>query len=174
MPNSVRKISRRAENHHNLPNMLHSQTLKLSTTRQRVRIAVAMCEATIAPDLPTERVNWSSGMRYGGGGVAKGGHDCRYRMHEIGVCRPRRESVHFTSGLRAPPSPQPRIQSPNRLVGSALTYSSYSENYHTTLSGSPRSRSRPQPPARHSAADLPNMPHSQTLKLSTTRQRAPI
>ena len=94
MPNSVRKLSRRAENYHNLPNMLHSQTLKLSTTRQRVRIAVAMCEATIAPDLPTERVNWSSGMRYGGGGVAKGGHDCRYRMHEIGVCRPKRESVH--------------------------------------------------------------------------------
>ena len=99
MPNSVRKISRRAENYHNLPNMLHSQTLKLSTTRQRVRIAVAMCEATIAPDLPTERVNWSSGMRYGGGGVAKGGHDCRYTMHEIGVCRPKRESVHFTTGL---------------------------------------------------------------------------
>ena len=71
MPNSVRKISRRAENYHNLPNMLHSQTLKLSTTRQRVRIAVAMCEATIAPDLPTERVNWSSGMSYGGGGVVK-------------------------------------------------------------------------------------------------------
>ena len=92
MPNSVRKLSRRAENYHNLPNMLHSQTLKLSTTRQRVRIAVAMCEATIAPDLPTERVNWSSGMRYGGGGVAKGGHDCRYRMHEIGVYQPKRES----------------------------------------------------------------------------------
>ena len=34
-------------------------------------------------------------MRYGGGGVAKGGHDCRYRMHEIGVYQPRRESVHF-------------------------------------------------------------------------------
>ena len=101
MPNSVRKLSRRAENYHNLPNMLHSQTLKLSTTRQRVRIAVAMCEATIAPDLPTERVNWSSGMRYGGGGVAKGGHDCRYRMHEIGVCRPRRESVHFVTVLEA-------------------------------------------------------------------------
>ena len=38
---------------------------------------------------------WSSGMRYGGGGVAKGGHDCRYRMHEIGVYQPKRESMHF-------------------------------------------------------------------------------
>ena len=126
--------------------MSHSQTLKLSTTRQLARLGGQFPRL-----LPSERVNWSSGMSYGGGGVAKGGHDCRYRMHEIGVCRPRRESVHFTSGLRAPSSPQPRIQSPNRLVGSALTYSSYGEKYHTTLPGCPRTRNRPHSPARHSA-----------------------
>ena len=27
--------------------------------------------------------------------MAEGGDDCRYRMHEIGVYQPRRESVHF-------------------------------------------------------------------------------
>ena len=76
MPNSVRKLSRRAENYHNLPNMLHSQTLKLSTTRQRVRTAVAMCEATIAPDLPTERVNWSCELELWRWGSSGRRHDC--------------------------------------------------------------------------------------------------
>ena len=33
--------------------------------------------------------------------MAEGGVDCRYRMHEIGVCRPRRESVHFVTVLEA-------------------------------------------------------------------------
>ena len=34
------------------------------------------------PHVTTTRDNWSSGMSYGGGGVAKGGYDCRYRCVE--------------------------------------------------------------------------------------------
>ena len=96
-------------------------------------------ETTTHAYLPT---NWSSGMSYGGGGVAKGGHGCRYRMHEIGVCRPRRESVHFTTSLCGAPSRQPLIHSQNRLTGSGLTYSAYAEKCERDIPTAPRPRNR--------------------------------
>ena len=42
----------------------------------------------------TSRANWSSGMSYGGGGVAKGGYDCRYCRREEECPRRKSKSCH--------------------------------------------------------------------------------
>ena len=60
-------------------------------------------------------------MSYGVGGVAKGGHDCRYRMHEIGVYPPKEQ---IASGapvkVAVEDFSEPRVRSPRRLTGGTI------------------------------------------------------
>ena len=53
-------------------------------------------------------------------------------MHEIGVCRPRRESVHFTTGLCGASSREPLAHSQNCSMGRELQCYTYAEKCRST------------------------------------------
>ena len=72
------------------------------------------------PHITTTRDNWSSGMSYGGGGVAKGGYNCRYRCVEEMCTAETANRRHMHNETRVHLSRQPRVHSPRRLTGSCM------------------------------------------------------
>ncbi len=70
------------------------------------------------PTHTTTRVNWSSGMSYGGGGVAKGGYDCRYRCGTVYCGNCKSHTNNNKTGVTK--YQQPRVHTPRCLTESYL------------------------------------------------------